>query len=243
MDYYDLRKQDIKSKIREYSRIAEYLKDKCEVRFAYFYYLCYTIIDNIFTTPSSCETKETIYNLTRMFVTELVNSGYSKEFIQKNIQDFFYNPKNEIECNRNTLIDFFNCFTYEHFSFSFKFVVNYQTSRVFERLDNFKVYDLLDDELNLLNSQKKKAKCVVLEVEDIDEFSAYRKALDVIQTVLSLHNLNQHNSKLFVSLSAIVEKNSTNENNSRLVINNNINLMKKRETLRIFTRYIMTSFF
>lgn len=227
-DYYDLTKQDIKAKIREYKGIAEYLINKCEVRFLYYDYLCYTIIDNIFTGQRSYETKELIYRLTRMFVTELVNSGYSQEFIQKSIHNFFYNPENEIICDRETLIDFFNLFSSEQFSFTFKFIINHQMSRVFERLNNFKVVDLSTDELKLFNSQKKNAKCVIIEVEDIDEFSAYRTALNVIQTVLSFHNLNQHNSKLYVSFSAIVEKKSEDMIASRFVIKNNINLMKKR---------------
>lgn len=227
-DYFDLSKQDLKYKIREYKEIAEYLINKCEVRFSYFDYLCYTIIDNVFSSDFSYTTNEMIYNLTRMFVTELVNSGYSQEFIQKTIQEFFFNSEHEIVCEKDTLIDFFNHFSYESFSYKFKFIVNYKMSKVFERLDNFTIDNLSPDELSELNSQKTKAKCVIIEIKDFDEFSAYRAALDVIQTVLSFHNLSQHNSKLYASLSAIVEKKSENDTISKSVIRNNINLLKKR---------------
>lgn len=227
-EYYDLSKQDIKSKIREYRGIAGYIIDKCEVSYSYSDYLCYTIIDNIISSDCSYGSNETIYSLTRMYVTELVDSGYSQEFIQKTIQEFFFNPEQKIICNRKTLIDFFNHFSHKRFSYTFKFIVNYKMSKVFERLDNFTISNLSSDELSELNSQKQQAKCVIIEIEDIDEFSAYQAALDVIQTVLSFHNLSQHNSKLYVSLSAIVEKKSENDVISKSVKKNPVNLLKKR---------------
>lgn len=52
--------------------------------------------------------------------------------------------------------------------------------------------------------------------------------MDIIQNVLSLHNLSQHNSKLYVSSSAIVKKITDDDSESTLVVNKNINLMKKR---------------
>lgn len=229
MEYYDLSKQDIKAKIREYKELAEYIIDRCEVGFAYFDYLCYTIINNIFLDNSSYESKELIYNLSRMLVTELVNSGYSQDFIQETTRKFFFSPDKKIECNRDTLIEFFNCFSNEIFTFRFKFMVNHKMSRIFEKLDNFEIGELSPNELEMLRSQKKRAQCVIVTVKDVDCFSAHRQALDIIQTVLSLHNLNQHNSQLYVSSSAIVSKIlKDGKVHSEFVVNKTINLMKKR---------------
>lgn len=156
MDYYDLTKQDIKSKIKEYKDIAGFIINICEANYAYFDFLCNTIIENIFTLSSSYESKEVIYNLTRMFVTELVNSGYSQDFIHKNIQDFFFNTEKEVSCDEDTLVAFFNRFSEETFTFRLKFMINSQMSRVFERLNYFEIDELTEDELIMLKSQKKK---------------------------------------------------------------------------------------
>ena len=226
MDYYDLSKQDIKSKIREYKTIANYLIDKCEVKYSYFDYLCYSIIEILLTEKPTYDSKDLLYRLSRMFVTELINSGYSQEFVQRSIKKFFYNPEHKIICNRDTLIEFFNHFSSEVFSFKFKFIVNNQMSKVFEKLNDFEIDNLSESELLLINSQKKKSSCVIIELENIDEYSAYKTALEIIQTVLSFHNLNQHNSKLYISNKAIVEK--SGENASKFVLKSNMNIMKQR---------------
>ena len=64
-------------------------------------------------------------------------------------------------------------------------------SKVFEKLNDFEIDNLSESELLLINSQKKKSSCVIIELENIDEYSAYKTALEIIQTVLSFHNLNQ----------------------------------------------------
>jgi len=228
MAYYDLAKQDIKAKLHEYKELANYIISKCQVKNAYYRFLCGTLIDSVFTDNSSYETKETIYNLTKMLITELVNNGYSQAYIHKSIQDFFFDPDVEIECTKDTLVNFFGKFTFSAFSFVLKFRVNNQLSLVFEKLDEFEISNFTDEESSLMKIQVPNAKCVVLRLTDKDEYSAYQASWDIIQTVLSFHNLNQHNSKLYVSSIAVVEK--TDEGNiiSKSIVNSNINLMKKR---------------
>ena len=67
---------------------------------------------------------EIIWNSTRVCVTELVNSGYSKEYLYQTIIKFFYSEDKHIECKPDTLIEFFNNFTFEEHEFKVAFGVN-----------------------------------------------------------------------------------------------------------------------
>lgn len=229
LDYYDNSKQDLKTKIRTYKGIANYINDKCESVSYYVDYLIYSIANLIFGSEDSISTREEIYKLTRMYVTELVNYGYSQEFIYETTEEYFFGSSKTIKCNRDTLVDFFKYFVLDSFEFKFKFRISAKLVDVFDQLDNFEIGDLSSEELRLLNCQKKASKCVILKVEDYDCFSAHKQALDKINLVLSLHKLNQHNSNLFVSRSAICTRLSDDDNHSiPFVVNKEINVMKKR---------------
>lgn len=228
LNYYDISKLELKTKIREYKEIANFIKNICEVQHVYFDFICDYLLNHIFSNDCTYENKKEIYSLTRMLVTELVNGGYSQEFLFQSVQEYFYNKNKKIECTSDILLDFLNHFTNDKFEFKLKFMVNYKMCDIFEDLNNFEIGTLNENELKLLNSQRKESKSVTIKINAVDYYSAYIYSLNIIQTVLSLHNLNQHNSKLYVSSSALVFKiNENNEEESPILVNKSVNLMKK----------------
>ena len=89
-DFYDLSIGDLKSKINSYPEIAKYLIDICETNNNYLSELLGLLIDNIFCDNFDQDNRAAIYTITRMLITDLVNAGYSKEYLYSTIEDFFF---------------------------------------------------------------------------------------------------------------------------------------------------------
>lgn len=65
-------------------------------------------------------------------------------------------------------------------------------------------------------------------LKSIDIHSAYENALETINTFLSLHRINQHDSKLFITHKAIVSKKNGDKYCDGVLMKSSINLMKKK---------------
>ena len=224
-EYFDTTKNDLRSKINEYRILASYIENKCSTQNSYLYFLRNRIINDIFNSQRNYDTEEEIYQLARMIVTELTCNGYSQEYIYLKVQECFYDSEVSVECNESTLQHFFSLFNLKNKKYTLKFAVNKKTSKTLENINRFHVDTLSASELQKLQSQKKKSDCIIIEMVDFDEYAAYRNARQFIQTVLSLHNLNQHDSKLTFPNAALVEEESESFST---VIHSNINLMKRR---------------
>ena len=80
-DYYDLSQETLAAKIKNYPELAKFIKDLCENQNIYTQKLLKIICDNIKEENLSQENKSAIYWASRMFVTELINYGYNKQYI------------------------------------------------------------------------------------------------------------------------------------------------------------------
>lgn len=203
-DFYDLSIGDLKSKINSYPEIAEYLIDICETNNNYLSELLGMLIDNIFCDSFGQDNRAAIYTITRMLITDFVNAGYSKEYLYSTIEDFFFNPLKPIECNTDTVVSFFNCFTFDKTEYEAVFGINIKAARFFERLDNIEVRDATQEEKRKLNLQKPTDKVIVVPRKAVDIYSAFESAVRRINTFLSFHRINQHDSKLFITPKAVV---------------------------------------
>lgn len=203
-DFYDLSIGDLKSKINSYPEIAEYLIDICETNNNYLSELLGLLIDNIFCDNFDQDNRAAIYTITRMLITDLVNAGYSKEYLYSTIEDFFFTASKPIECNTDTVVSFFNCFTFDDVEYEAVFGINIKAARFFERLDNIEVRDATPEEKRQLNLQKSTDKVVVIPRKEVDVYSAFESAVRRINTFLSFHRINQHDSKLFITPKAVV---------------------------------------
>lgn len=176
-DFYDLSIGDLKSKINSYPEIAEYLIDICETNNNYLSELLGLLIDNIFCDNFDQDNRAAIYTITRMLITDLVNAGYSKEYLYSTIEDFFFTASKPIECNTDTVVSFFNCFTFDDVEYEAVFGINIKAARFFERLDNIEVRDATPEEKRQLNLQKSTDKVVVIPRKEVDVYSAFESAV------------------------------------------------------------------
>lgn len=228
-DFYDLSTGDLKSKINNYPEIAKYLIDICETNNTYLSSLLELLINNIFCETFSQDNRNAIYVISRMLITDLVNGGYSKEYLYSTIENFFYNISNPIECNPDTVVAFFNCFTFEKLEYEAVFGINIKAARFFGRLENIEVREATPEEKRQLNLQKSTDKVIVIPGKDVDVYSAFESAVQCIETFLSFHRINQHDSKMFITSKAVVylkdDKGDLKENTT---IRTSINPLKKK---------------
>lgn len=206
-NFHCLSGSDLKTKIKHYPEIAAFVSDICEIdNYYYLESLIETVVKNIFVDTFTFENSDIVYKTTRMIVTELVNKGYSKEYIYSTVNEFFYNPLNPIDCSKETISDFFEFFPFIKANYQAIFGINSKAAFMFEKISGIQVRNPTAYEKKVLNLQRKNDYVAILEVEEIDPFSAFEKANYYIETIQSLHNINQHNNTLYISSKAIVSK-------------------------------------
>lgn len=228
-DYYDLSTSDLKAKINRYHEIAFFVKDVCETKSTYLNSLLNLIVNSIFFEKYSYKNSLAIYTMTRMLISDLVNSGYSKEYLYSTVIDYFFKPQNQVLCNEDTVVGFFNRFTFDEYEYQIIFGINKKASFMFNKLNSITVRKPTAHEKQLLNFQRIDDSVALIEVSAIDVNSAFIEAVDNINTVLALHRVNQHESKLFITPKAIVSKRKDdNTYDSGVLINSSINPMKKK---------------
>lgn len=228
-DFFDLSIGDLKSKINNYPEIARYLIDICETNNKYLSELLGILINNIFCDDFCQVNRATIYTIARMLITDFVNAGYSKEYLYTTIENFFFNPSKPVECNANTVVSFFNCFTFDTTEYEVVFGINIKATRFFGKLNNIEVRDATQEEKRQLNLQKTTDKVIAIPIKAIDIYSAFESAVRHINTFLSFHRINQHDSRLFITPKAVVyAKDDKGNLKDGTLIRNSINPLKKK---------------
>lgn len=228
-NYYDLSTSDLKAKINRYPEIAFFVKDVCETRNTYLNSLLNLIINSIFSEKCSYKNSALIYMMTRMLISDLVNSGYSKEYLYSTVIDYFFKPQNAVACNEDTVVGFFNRFTFEEYKYQIAFGINKKASFMFEKLNNITVRKPTAHERRLLNLQRTDDFVALIEVSAIDVNSAFIDAANNMNTVLALHRVNQHESNLFITPKAIIAKQKDDDTyENGVLIQSSVNPMKKK---------------
>jgi len=228
-NYYDLSASDLKAKINRYPEIATFIKDVCETGNTYLNTLMKLIVSNIFNDSYSYDNSANIYTLTRMLISDLVNSGYSKEYLYSTVINFFFNPQKPVVCSPDTIDDFFNHFTFKKYDYQIVFGINKKASFMFGKLNKITVRKPTNEEKRMLNLQRADDCVAIIELTSIDVNSAFIVAFAYINTILSLHRVNQHESNLFITPKAIVAKKKDDGNYDDGVLTQvSINPMKKK---------------
>lgn len=162
--------------------------------------------------------KEKIFILSRIYVTELINIGYDRNYVYNRINHFFFN-KTQIK-SIDQLDDFFNLF---HFKKQ-KYKITFFASRLFHEIREasknmgLNVTDSIDDS-QLNPSIKKyidnivgKKLFVTIEAEEIDYYSAYLEAERKIEKVACLFNFFHHKNRLDWKPKILIVNSETNDN-------------------------------
>ena len=126
----DYRNSELKTKISKYTEAAAYICEISRSNNIYLTTIYDLLIDNIFAETSEYNNWNAIYLLTRTLATELVNGGYSAEYITEELKNVFLDQEKVVQCEEQLLVDFFNRFTFERKSYQVVFGINAETARV-----------------------------------------------------------------------------------------------------------------
>lgn len=182
--------------------------------------------------------KRDIFFLTRVFVTELMNYGYSKSYLYNLTNQFFFQEKdNEID-NVDVISEFLNLFDFKEQ----KFDVFIQAPAIFwDFRKSLKEVDVKmsktikhTDKNVILKSFSKQKKStdiylIIKDVEALDHFSARRKGQNKLNFFINLFHLYHHRESLeFRNLCCVKRL----DNNFTLILDEPINSVKKQKDFK-----------
>lgn len=138
--------------------------------------------------------------LSRLLLTELINRGYSQEYIYSKIKERYYSDLHKIEDVSIEIEYFWNMFSFEEHKYSVTLPV--KKADVKKLLGHFHGVAISDNIDRLFgNSCRWLAK---MEIEALDPQSARDKVCELMSLFVSLKQYNSHVSKSFYTKQAIV---------------------------------------
>ena len=194
----DYKKADLKTKINKYAEAAGYIREISEANNIYLTTIFDKIIGNIFTEINEYSNWNAIYSLTRILVTELVNSGYSPEYISYEMRKTFLDNRKKVKCEKQLLIDFFSKFTFKSKLYQVILGINAETAKILHHFKEITVKEPVGElraQLNLTH----KGDCIVeLFLEDLDKYKAANAGYGYINTIIGVHRISQHHKPVYV---------------------------------------------
>ena len=194
----DYRNSELKTKISKYTEAAAYICEISRSNNIYLTTIYDLLIDNIFAETSEYNNWNAIYLLTRTLATELVNGGYSAEYITEELKNAFLDREKVVQCEEQLLVDFFNRFTFERKSYQVVFGINAETARVLKYFKEINVKTPSNDIKKKLNL-KHRGDCIVeVVIENVDKHQAANAAYGYINTIIGLHRISQHHKPIYI---------------------------------------------
>lgn len=162
--------------------------------------------------------KEKIYILSRIYVTELINSGYDMNFVYNRVIHFFFNKSAITSIDQ--LDDFFNQFDFKKKKFKITFFATrlYHEIREASKNMGLDVTDSIDtSRLNppikkYIENINGKKLFVTIESVEIDYHSAFKDAERKIEKVACLFNFFHHKNRLDWKPKILIVNSETNDN-------------------------------
>ncbi len=235
----DYTKMDYKAKIGKYTEAAVYIKEISRANNIYLTTVFDMLMDNIFAEECNYDILKKIYSLTRTFATELVNGGYSPEYISQELRSSFLNNKKVVEGNRQEIIDFFNKFSFERKSYQVLFGINSGTAMILKHIKDVAVKKPSKELRKVLDLKHEGDYIVELIVEDVDKYKAVDSAYNYINTIVGLHRISQHHRPIYIK--PIAQINQVDEELNR--ISSNVIKIGKNVLLRANNETQIQSYF
>ena len=186
--------------IRKIQRTVKFLIDDMENNQKYYMTLKDKISAIITKTTFDEVDSNLLYKLCRILLTELINTGYSQEYIYRTVLDTFYSTNIPITSTIDTLDTFWNNFSFTNKKFSV--VLPLRKLRFLNQLKNFSNVTI---ETNKDKYFKNSCKFIIkVDIDALDPEQARKEALTLISFFVSLLQYNSHGGKAFHESQAIV---------------------------------------
>lgn len=194
----DYRKSELKAKISKYSEAAGYICEISDTGNMYLNTIFSLLEENILTEECGYNNWENIYSLTRILATELMNGGYSSEYISQELKEVFLNKGKKVKCEEQILVDFFNKFTFERKSYQVIFGINAETAKILKHIKDITVKEPSRETRKKLDL-KHKGDCIVeLFLENVDKHEVANAGYGYVNTIIGLHRISQHHKPVFI---------------------------------------------
>ncbi len=138
-----------------------------------------------------------LFRLVKSLLTELINLGYSQNYIKKVMSDVFWNSNSDI-VSPNVINDFFSAFTFEKNNYTVVFIVNRgRISQFTDHIENLSCIESFEQKYEshaekvFLQKNRKQA-YLIIDRKALDPYQAAYSARLTLSINASLYRLNNH---------------------------------------------------
>lgn len=138
-----------------------------------------------------------LFRLVKSLLTELINLGYSQNYIKKVMSDVFWNSNSDI-VSPNVINDFFSAFTFEKNNYTVVFIVNRgRISQFTDHIENLSCIESFEQryeshaEKVFLQKNRNQA-YLIIDRKALDPYQAAYSARLTLSINASLYRLNNH---------------------------------------------------
>ncbi len=149
--------------------------------------------------------QRSLFKLTKAFLTEVVNVGYSTQYIHEQLRDCFFNKKSSVESADHISL-FLDIFQQEEKSYTivliadkdFRNITNFY-SDLYEETDNITLRTELVKEQTYLHKEENERYFILDKIKSYDPYSAIEEVIDSIKVQLAFYKMNDHNYNISIS--------------------------------------------
>lgn len=139
-----------------------------------------------------------LLQLTKSFITELVNSGYSCQYIHDQMTYSFFNKKISVDKPQD-IHRFLDSFDFSQKEYSVIFIANESYSNIVRKYDLYSIQNQirtktrLELEKTYLKKREDEKYYIVNSVKALDQYNAIENVISILNIQISFYRLNNHN--------------------------------------------------
>lgn len=150
----------------------------------------------------SIKDSEKLSSLSRLLLTELINRGYSQEYIYAKIKEHYYSCENKIVDVSKEINSFWEMFSFEKCKYNV--ILPIKKADIKKLLDHFQNITVIENKQELFGNSCRWI--VEIEINSLDPERARIEASSLISLFVSLKQYNSHISKAYYANRAIVKE-------------------------------------
>lgn len=147
---------------------------------------------------NNTDEQDVLLQLTKSFITEIVNSGYSYQYIYEQMTHSFFNKKVYVDKPQD-IYRFIDSFNFEEKEYSVLFIANKSYSNIVGKYDMYSIQNQiltktqLELEKTYLKKEDDESYFVVNSIKALDQYSAIEDIISILDVQISFYRLNNHN--------------------------------------------------
>lgn len=186
--------------VKQIKRVIRWLLNEMDIEDRYFEMLKESITDVVKTTPFSFPKQGELYQLNRILLTDLINYGYSQEYIYQIVNEIFYDTSRPVRDIDVALTAFWSSFDFEEKEYVVTLPI--KLSSLQKHLRHFSNVTIRENNDGAFNNSCKWV--IDLTVSAMDPQKAHTNATKLVNFFASLIQYNNHRSKPYTEKRAIV---------------------------------------